>query len=109
MIASCIGKKLHLFLGDGDVIAVSQMLANMCHEICLVLDDGCHVLSVADQYDQMRTSGYGLVKPDFLVRPTLVMQKQCTKRDIKDHIQERIWNKRSMNDEIGNKRREGCH
>jgi hypothetical protein len=55
MVAGGVCKKLNLFLGDRDVVAVTEMLANMSHEVCLIFDDGCHEFSVAEIADQLRT------------------------------------------------------
>ena len=51
MVACGICEKLHLFLGDSDVLAVTEMLPNMSHEVCLIFDDGCHDFSVAEMAD----------------------------------------------------------
>jgi hypothetical protein len=55
MVACGVCEELYLFLGDSDVLAVTEMLANMSHEVCLIFDDGCHGFSVAEKADQKRT------------------------------------------------------
>ena len=55
MVACGVCEELYLFLGDSDVLAVAEMLANMSHEVCLIFDDGCHGFSVAENVDQVRT------------------------------------------------------
>jgi hypothetical protein len=55
MVTCGVCEELNLFLGDSDVLAVTQMLANMSHEVCLIFDDGCHGFSVAEKADQKRT------------------------------------------------------
>jgi len=55
MVACGVCEELYLLLGDGDVIAVTEMLANVSHEVCLIFDDGCHDFSVAEKADQVRT------------------------------------------------------
>jgi hypothetical protein len=55
MVAGGVCKKLNLFLSDRDVVAVTEMLANMSHEVCLIFNDGCHGFSVAEIADQLRT------------------------------------------------------
>ncbi len=75
MITSCIGEKLHLFLRDCHVIAVSQMLANMGFEIFVVFDDCGH--------------GQSLAIPDALVFTGLGVEEKCDERNIKGDTDQR--------------------
>ena len=69
VVTGCVCKELHLFLCDGDVVAVSQVLANMCFEIFVVFDDCGHAESLAI--------------PDALMLTGLGVQQQCEDRNVK--------------------------
>jgi hypothetical protein len=67
VVSSSICEHLYLFLGDGDVVAVTQMLSNVGHEVCLVFNDRCHYLSVADTGALIRTKARRLAEPYLLM------------------------------------------
>ena len=71
VISGGISEELYLLLSNREVLAVSKMLANMSHEVCLIFNDGCHVFSVAEKPPMLRTQVFELVEPHLLVSATL--------------------------------------
>ena len=69
MITCGIGEKLYLFLCDGQVVAVAQVLSNMGFKVFVVFDDCGHVQSLAI--------------PDALVLTGLVVEEQRNECDVK--------------------------
>ena len=76
MVTCGVCEELNLFLGDSDVLAVTKVLANMSHEVCLIFDDGCHDFSVAEMADQLRTWVVALAEPHLLMSAALGVQEQ---------------------------------